>query len=226
MERDPHPAVDPESAVVLVLDDDLRVREALSGLLRSAGFRVSTFESAAKFLQATPPDAPNCLILDLQLPDINGLDLQRELAERNGPPIIFISGYGNIPASVQAIKAGAVEFLPKPFSDEELLGAVNKAISRDREERRKKSDLAELQSSYALLSAREREVLPLVVAGLTNKQCAAKLGIAEITLQVHRGRIMRKMAARSVPDLVRMVTKLGNLLIPAYLYQYIIGGLS
>jgi FixJ family two-component response regulator len=226
MERDAHPAVNPERAVVLVLDDDPRVREALSSLLRSASYQVSTFESAAKFLQSIPPDAPNCLVLDLQLPDINGLELQRKLAERNGPPIIFISGHGDIPSSVQAIKAGAVEFLPKPFSDEELLGAVNKAISRDREERRKKSDLAELQSSYALLSAREREVLPLVVAGLTNKQCAAKLGIAEITLQVHRGRIMRKMEARSVPDLVRMVSKLGNLLIPAYLYQYIIGGLT
>ena len=209
MERDAHPAVDLERAVVLVLDDDARVREALSSLLRSASFQVSTFESAAKFLQAPPPDAPSCLVLDLQLPDVNGLELQRKLAERNGPPIIFISGHGDIPSSVQAIKAGAVEFLPKPFSDRELLGAVNKAISRDQEERRKRSKLAELQSSYALLSAREREVLPLVVAGLTNKQSAAQLGIAEITLQVHRGKIMRKMAARSVPELVRMVSKLG-----------------
>ena len=209
MERDPHPAVDPERAVVLVLDDDSRVREALSSLLRSASFQVSTFESAAKFLQASLPDAPTCLVLDLQLQDINGLELQRKLVERNGPPIIFISGHGDIPSSVQAIKAGAVEFLPKPFSDQELLGAVNKAISRDQEERRKRSKLAELQSSYALLSAREREVLPLVVAGLTNKQSAAQLGIAEITLQVHRGKIMRKMAARSVPELVRMVSKLG-----------------
>jgi len=209
MERDAHPAVDLERAVVLVLDDDARVREALSSLLRSASFQVSTFESAAKFLQAPPPDAPSCLVLDLQLPDVNGLELQRKLAERNGPPIIFISGHGDIPSSVQAIKAGAVEFLPKPFSDQELLGAVNKAISRDQEERRKRSKLAELQSSYALLSAREREVLPLVVAGLTNKQSAAQLGIAEITLQVHRGKIMRKMAARSVPELVRMVSKLG-----------------
>jgi len=209
MERNAHSAVDPERAVVLVLDDDPRVREALSSLLRSASFQVSTFESAAKFLQATPPDAPNCLILDLQLPDINGLELQRKLAERGGPPIIFISGHGDIPSSVQAIKAGAVEFLPKPFSDRELLGAVNKAISRDQEERRKRSELAELQSSYALLSAREREVLPLVVAGFTNRQCAARLGIAEITLQVHRGKIMRKMAAGSVPELVRMVSKLG-----------------
>jgi FixJ family two-component response regulator len=209
MERDAHPAVDPERAVVLVLDDDSRVREALSSLLRSASFEVSTFESAANFLQATKPDAPTCLVLDLQLPDINGLELQRKLAERNGPPIIFISGHADIPVSVQAIKAGAVEFLPKPFSDQELLGAVNKAISQDQEERRKRSELAELQTSYALLSAREREVLPLVVAGFTNRQCAAKLGIAEITLQVHRGKIMRKMAAQSVPELVRMVSKLG-----------------
>ena len=209
MERDAHPVVDPERAVVQVLDDDPGVREALSSLLRSASFQVSTFESAAKFLQASPPEAPTCLVLDLQLPDINGLELQRKLAERNGPPIVFISGHGDIPSSVQAIKAGAVEFLPKPFSDQELLGAVNKAISLDQEVRRKRSELAELQRSYALLSSREREVLPLVVAGLTNKHCAAKLGIAEITLQVHRGKIMRKMAARSVPELVRMVSKLG-----------------
>jgi FixJ family two-component response regulator len=209
MERDAHPVVDPGRAVVQVLDDDPGVREALSSLLRSASFQVSTFESAAKFLQASPPEAPTCLVLDLQLPDINGLDLQQKLAERNGPPIVFISGHGDIPSSVRAIKAGAVEFLPKPFSDQELLGAVNKAISLDQEVRRKRSELAELQRSYALLSSREREVLPLVVAGLTNKHCAAKLGIAEITLQVHRGKIMRKMAARSVPELVRMVSKLG-----------------
>lgn len=209
MERDTHSTVDPAGAIVLVLDDDPRVREALSSLLRSAGFQVSTFESAAKFLQASPPDAPTCLILDLQLPDINGFELQRKLAERSGPPIIFISGHGDIPSSVRAIKAGAVEFLPKPFSDEELLSAVNKAISLDEEMRRKRTELAELQRSYALLSPREREVLPLVIAGLTNKHCAAKLGVAEITIQVHRGKIMRKMAAQSVPELVRMAGKLG-----------------
>jgi FixJ family two-component response regulator len=209
MERDAHPVIEPERAVVLILDDDPGVREALSSLLRSANFQVSTFESAAKFLQASLPDAPTCLVLDLQLPDINGLELQRKLAERNGPPIIFISGHGDIPSSVRAIKAGAVEFLPKPFGDQELLGAVNKAISLDQEVRRNRSELAELQRSYALLSSREREVLPLVAAGLTNKHCAEKLGIAEITLQVHRGNVMRKMAAQSVPDLVRMVSKLG-----------------
>jgi len=209
MERDAHPVKDAEGAVVLILDDDPGVREALSSLLRAANFQVSTFESAAKFLQASPPDAPTCLVLDLQLPDINGLELQRKLAERNGPPIIFISGHGDIPSSVRAIKAGAVEFLPKPFSDQELLGAINKAISLDQEVRRHRSELAGLQRSYALLSSREREVLPLVAAGFTNKHCAEKLGIAEITLQVHRGNIMRKMAARSVPELVRMVSKLG-----------------
>jgi FixJ family two-component response regulator len=226
MERDIHSAIDPEQPLVLVLDDDPRVREALSSFLRSARFQVSMFESAAEFLQASLPDAPTCLILDLQLPDINGLELQQKLAETYGPPIIFISGYGDIPSSVRAIKAGAVEFLPKPFSNQELLGAINKAIAQDREARRKRLELAELQKAYALLSARERDVLPCVVAGLTNKHCAEKLGIAEITLQVHRGKIMRKMAARSVPELVRMASKLGICAFPLYLYDNIIGILT
>jgi FixJ family two-component response regulator len=212
--------------LVLVLDDDPHVREALSNLLRSAGIQVSLLASAAEYLQANLPDVPTCLILDLQLPDINGLELQQKIVEKNGPPIIFISGYGDIPSSVRAIKAGAVEFLPKPFTDQELLNAVDKAIAQDEKARRKRSELAALQRAYALLSTREREVLPYIVAGLTNKNCAEKLGIAEITLQVHRGKIMRKMAAQSVPDLVRMASKLGICGVPLYLYQYIMGILT
>jgi FixJ family two-component response regulator len=200
-----------ERPVVFVLDDDPSVREALFSLLRSAGLQVSVFESAAEFLQAKMPDSPACLVLDLQLPDISGLELQRELAKANGPPIVFISGHADISSSVRAMKAGAIEFLPKPFSDQELLTAVQSAIVQDQGARRTRSELADLQKSYALLSTREREVLPLVVDGLTNKQSAAKLGIAEITLQVHRAQIMRKMRAQSVPELVRMAGKLGIL---------------
>ena len=203
------PKTTPEPPIVFVLDDDLNVREALSGLLSSVGLQVSSFGSAAELLRGMGSRSPSCLILDLQLPDGSGLELQRELAKTNGPPIVFISGYGDIPSSVRAIRAGAIEFLPKPFSDEELLEAVDKAIDQDRRERRDREDLAKLQKSYALLSAREREVLPLIVAGFTNKHSAERLGIAEITLQVHRGQIMRKMAAKSVPDLVRMASKLG-----------------
>lgn len=198
-----------ERSVVFVVDDDPSVREALSGLLRAAGLQVSVFESAVEFLQAKKPDAPACLVLDLQLPDINGLELQRELAQADGPPVVFISGHGDIPSSVRAMKAGAIEFLPKPFSDQELLTAIHSAIAKDQGTRQSRSELAQLQKSYALLSTREREVLPLVVAGLTNKQSAAKLGIAEITLQIHRAQIMRKMVAHSVPELVRMAGKLG-----------------
>ena len=200
-----------ERPLVFVLDDDPSVREALSSLLRSTGLQVSTFESAAEFLTMTSSASPDCLVLDLQLPDISGLELQRELAGTNGPPIVFISGHGDIPSSVQAMKAGAVEFLAKPFSDQELLEAIHSAIAQARKTRQDRSEITNLQESYALLSTREREVLPLVVTGLTNTQSAAKLGIAKITLQVHRGQIMRKMGARSVPDLVRMAGKLGIL---------------
>jgi FixJ family two-component response regulator len=200
-----------ERPLVFVLDDDSSVRKALSSLLRSAGLQVSTFESAAEFLVTTSSASPDCLVLDLQLPDISGLELQRKLAETNGPPIVFISGHGDIPSSVQAMKAGAIEFLAKPFSDQELLEAIYSAIAQARKTRQDRTEIANLQESYALLSTREREVLPLVVTGLTNTQSAAKLGIAKITLQVHRGQIMRKMGARSVPDLVRMAGKLGIL---------------
>jgi len=202
---------EPARPVVFVLDDDPDVREALSSFLASAGLRVFAFRSATDFLRAEAPDCPACLVLDLQLPDINGLDLQQKLAEENGPPIVFISGHGDIPSSVRAMKAGAIEFLPKPFSDEELLAAISNAIAKDRETRQEREEFAKVKKSYAQLSAREREVLPLIVAGHKNKDSAAMLGIAEITLQVHRAQIMRKMAAQSLTDLVRMASKLGIL---------------
>jgi FixJ family two-component response regulator len=196
-----------DDPIVFVVDDDLRVREALSSLIASAGLRVTAYGSGAEFLEAEKPDAPACLVLDLQLPGASGLELQQELAE-SGPPIVFITGHGDIPSSVRAMKAGAVEFLPKPFGDRELLAAIDAALVLDRKGRRERAELAELQKHYALLTPREREVLPFVVAGLANKQTAAELGTSEITIGVHRGQIMRKMSARSLAELVRMADKL------------------
>lgn len=192
-----------------MVDDDRRVREALSRLIRSAGLAVATFSSATEYLESEKPDAPACLVLDLQLPGIGGLELQQQLADSGAPPIVFISGHGDIPSTVRAMKAGAIEFLPKPFGDDELLRAIDAAVAHDREARRQRSELAELQQRYALLSPREREVLPFVVAGFANKQAAGDLGIAENTIAVHRGQIMRKMASRSLAELVRMADKLG-----------------
>lgn len=197
-----------KQCVVLVLDDDPRVREALASLLRSADLQVFTFASAEELLQAKTPDLPTCLILDLQLPGVSGLDLQQTLAGLGGPPIVFISGHGDIPSSVRAMQGGAVEFLPKPFGDGDLFEAIDAAIARDVEAREQRAGVAEMQRLYARLTSREREVFPLIVAGLTNKQSAARLGIAEITLQVHRARIMQKMKAQSVPELVRIATRL------------------
>lgn len=195
--------------VVFVVDDDARVRDALSSLLASAGLDVAVFASAAEFLEADKPDAPACLVLDLELPDINGLELQKELAEREAPPIVFITGHGDIPSSVKAMKAGAVEFLCKPFGDEELLRAIDAAIALDRTARSTRSAHAELRRRYERLTPREREVLTYVVAGFANKQTAGELGTSEITIGVHRGQIMRKMGARSLAELVRFADKLG-----------------
>jgi len=199
----------PDRPVVFVVDDDARVRDALASLLASAGFDVAVFASATDFLDAEKPDAPACLVLDLELPDIHGLELQKDLAEREAPPIVFITGHGDIPSSVKAIKAGAVEFLSKPFGDEELLSAINAGIALDRSARLKRSERAELARRYERLTPREREVLTFVVGGFANKLTADELGTSEITIGVHRGQIMRKMAARSLAELVRLADKLG-----------------
>jgi FixJ family two-component response regulator len=198
-----------DTPVVFVVDDDYRVREALSSLISSAGLAVAAFGSAAEFLESEKPDSPACLVLDLELPGTSGLALQRELVTGIAPPIIFITGHGDVPSSVRAMKAGAVEFLSKPFGDDELLRAIDAAISMDRSARQRRSELAELQKHYAQLTPRERGVLPFVTAGLANKQTAAELGTSEITIGVHRGQIMRKMGARSLAELVRMADKLG-----------------
>jgi len=200
--------MNPDSPIVFVVDDDRRVREALSRLLASAGLAVVTFATAGEFLACEKPDAPACLILDLQLPGVSGLDLQQQLTEADAPPIVFLTGHGDIPSTVRAMKAGAVEFLLKPVGDQELLRAVEAAVELDRAARRKRSELGGLRERYALLTPREREVLPFVIAGLANKQAAGDLGIAENTIAVHRGQIMRKMGSRSLAELVRMADKL------------------
>ena len=199
----------PDNPIVFLVDDDPRVREALCSLLSSVGLCVAAFGSAADFLAFEKPDAPSCLVLDLQLPDVSGLELQRELAGGEAPPIIFITGHGDVPSSVRAMKAGAIEFLSKPFGEQELLQAIDGALAVDRTAREKRSELAELRKTYALLTPREREVLPFVVAGFANKETAGELGTSEITIGVHRGQIMRKMGARSLAELVRMADKLG-----------------
>ena len=193
--------------LVAVIDDDGSVRKALRRLLRSAGLSVQAFASAEDYLQAGP--APACLILDVELPGISGLEFQKQAVRAEHPPIVFITGHGDIPSTVRAMKGGAVDFLTKPFADQDLLGAIQSAIAADKEAHRDRAELVGLHARLASLTPREREVLPLVVSGLLNKQAAQELGISETTLEIHRGKIMRKMAAASLADLVRIAAKLG-----------------
>lgn len=198
-----------DAGVVYVVDDDDGVRVALTEFLSASGIATVGFASAADYLEHNRTDSAACLILDLQLPGISGLELQKRLADESAPPIIFISGRGDIPSTVQAMKAGAIEFLTKPVDSAVLLSTVATAFERDRLNRERQADMAALQSRFRQLSRREREVLPLVVKGLLNKQSAAALGITEVTLQIHRSHIMKKMGAHSFADLVRMAEKLG-----------------
>jgi len=199
-----------EEPIVYVVDDDASVREALGNLLRSVGLRVQLFGSAPEFLQSKLADVPSCLILDIRLPRVSGLDFQADLAEAGiHIPIIFMTGHGDIPMTVRAMKAGAVDFLTKPFRDQDMLDAVTTAIERDRISRDEAKVLSGLHARFATLTPREREVMALVTAGRMNKQIAAEIGIAEITVKIHRGHIMRKMGAKSLADLVRMAEMLG-----------------
>jgi FixJ family two-component response regulator len=195
--------------VVYLVDDDARVREALSELLDSLKIEHVTFGSAAEYLSFVRLDGCACLVLDVQLPDISGLDLQRQLANEASPPIIFISGHVDVPSTVRAMKAGAIEFLTKPINPDAFVAAIKAAFTKDLEQRQKVAELVSLRRRFALLTPREREVLPLIAGGMLTKQAAGALGISEVTVQVHRGQIMKKMEAESFADLVRMAGKLG-----------------
>jgi FixJ family two-component response regulator len=196
--------------IVFVVDDDASIRQAVKKLISTVGLRVETFASTREFLDSKRPEAPSCLVLDVRLPESSGLELQRELAQADiHIPIIFITGHADIPMTVRAMKAGAAEFLTKPFRGQELLDAIQEAIAKDRKTWSERAQVAELRARHASLTAREKEVLALVVAGLLNKQVGAELGTSELTIKTHRGRVMQKMGADSLADLVRMAERLG-----------------
>ena len=200
-----------DTPIVFVVDDDISVRESVESLIRFAGWQPQTFASAAQFLTRPRVFVPSCLVLDVTLPDLNGLDLQKRIAaDRNDLPIVFITGHGDVPMTVRAMKAGAVEFLTKPYGDDVLLNAIQEAIERSRAALRHEAELRSIRDSYASLSCRERQVMALVVRGLLNKQVGVELGISEITVKAHRGNAMRKMKADSLPDLVNMAAILGT----------------